>query len=63
MGRLVLTREEGQSICIGDDVIVTVSRVESGTVKITIDAPNHIIVDREEVRQRRNNNWIKERKA
>jgi carbon storage regulator CsrA len=60
MGRLTISREEGQSFWIGDDVLVTVSRIESGQIKVTIDAPNHIIVDRDEVRWRRNNNWIKE---
>jgi carbon storage regulator CsrA len=60
MGRLTISREEGQSFWIGDDVLVTVSRIESGQIKVTIDAPTHIIVDRDEVRQRRNNNWIKE---
>jgi carbon storage regulator CsrA len=60
MGRLTISREEGQSFWIGDDVLVIVSRIETGQIKVTIDAPNHIIVDRDEVRQRRNNGWIKE---
>jgi carbon storage regulator CsrA len=57
MGRLTISREEGQSFWIGDDVLVIVSRIETGQIKVTIDAPNHIIVDRDEVRQRRNNGW------
>lgn len=60
MGNLVLSRLEGQSIMIGDDIIVTVSRIERDQVKVTISAPNHVIVDREEVRQRRNSGWRKE---
>jgi carbon storage regulator CsrA len=60
VGRLVLTREEGQSIWVGDEILITVSRIDRGQVKITIDAPNELIVDRDEVRQRRLNNWVKE---
>jgi carbon storage regulator len=60
MGRLVLTREEGQIIWVGEDILITVSRIDRGQVKITIDAPNELIVDRDEVRQRRLNNWVKE---
>ncbi len=49
---LVLTRRPGESLFIGDDVIVTVLGVNGGQVRIGIDAPKDIPVHREEVRER-----------
>lgn len=50
---LALTREVGQKILIGDDVVVTVLSVSSnGRVRLGIDAPKHIRVDRLEVVER-----------
>lgn len=47
---LALTREVGEKILIGDDVIVTVLSVSSnGRVRLGIEAPKHIRVDRQEV--------------
>lgn len=46
---LILTRRAGESIVIGDDIVVTI--VESGrdAVRVGIDAPRHISVHRHEV--------------
>ena len=49
---LILTRRVGESIMIGDDVIVTVLGVRGTQVRIGIDAPKEIAVHREEVYER-----------
>lgn len=46
---LVLSRREGQSIMIGNDIVVTVIEVRGDHVRIGIDAPRSITVHREEV--------------
>jgi carbon storage regulator CsrA len=42
-----------QGIWIGDDVYVTVLSVHRGRVKLGIEAPAHVRVDREELRPTR----------
>lgn len=51
---LVLTRKIGESIIIGDDVTVRIMDVSRGSVRLGIDAPPEVIVDREEIREKRN---------
>ena len=46
---LVLSRQEGESIIIGDNIKVTVLRAKIGHARLGIDAPKHISVHREEV--------------
>jgi carbon storage regulator len=46
---LVLTRKLGESIRIGDDVLVRVVDIQSGSVRIAIEAPREIAVHREEI--------------
>ncbi len=46
---LVLSRREGQSIMIGNDIVVTVIEIRGDHVRIGIDAPRSITVHREEV--------------
>jgi carbon storage regulator len=46
---LVLTRRLGESIRIGDDVLVRVVDVQAGAVRIAIEAPREIPVHREEI--------------
>lgn len=50
---LVLTRKVEEQILIGDDVIITVLGFMGGKVKLGISAPPEVIVDRPEVRDRR----------
>ncbi len=50
---LVLTRKVGEAVVIGDDTRVTVLGVQGGRVRLGIDAPGDIAVDRQEVRARR----------
>jgi len=50
---LALTREIGQKILIGDDIVVTVLSVSpSGRVRLGIEAPRHVRIDRQEVLDR-----------
>lgn len=49
---LVLTRKPGESIVIGNGIKLTVVTVGPGRVKIGIEAPPHVRIDREEVHAR-----------
>lgn len=52
---LVVTRKANQTLCINDNEIkVVVIEVDGGQVKLGIDAPPHITVNREEVQIRIN---------
>lgn len=46
---LVLSRNVGESIVIGEDVVVTVLMVSGATVRLGIEAPRDIVVHRSEV--------------
>lgn len=46
---LVLTRRSGESLMIGDDVVVTVLDVRGDVVRIGIRAPRSVPVHREEI--------------
>jgi len=48
---LVLSRKVGQRILIGDQIAVTVVRVAQGAVRIGIEAPDHLSIIREEIKQ------------
>jgi carbon storage regulator len=47
---LVLTRKLMEKLYIGDDICVTVVRLEGGQVRLGIDAPRQIAVVRAELR-------------
>jgi carbon storage regulator len=47
---LVLSRKVGERIWIGDEIAVTVVRVAGGSVRIGIEAPQHLPVVREELK-------------
>jgi carbon storage regulator len=49
---LILTRREGESVRIGEDVTVTVLRVKGGQVRIGVNAPKNVAVQREEISER-----------
>jgi carbon storage regulator len=46
---LVLTRKAGEKIVIGDDIIITILDVRGDGIRIGIDAPRGIKIQREEV--------------
>lgn len=50
---LVITRGIGQKVVIGDDIEVQVLGVKGNQVRLGIKAPKDMIVDREEISQRR----------
>lgn len=50
---LVLTRKLGEEIIIGGEIVVTVVEVANGRVKLGIQAPKSVRVDRSEVRDQR----------
>ena len=46
---LVLTRRSGESVMIGDNVVVTVLEVRGDVIRLGIGAPRDIQVHREEI--------------
>lgn len=46
---LVLTRHHGERIVIGDDIRITVVKIDGARVKIGIEAPDHVSIVREEL--------------
>jgi carbon storage regulator len=49
---LILTRRVGETLHIGQEVTVTVLNVKGNQVRVGINAPKDVRVDREEVRER-----------
>lgn len=49
---LILTRRVGESLIIGDDVVVNVLGVKGNQVRIGVDAPKEVTVHREEIYDR-----------
>lgn len=49
---LILTRRVGEKLIIGENVTVTILGVKSNQIRIGIDAPRDITVNREEIYQR-----------
>jgi len=47
---LVLTRSESEALVIGEDIEIHVISIKGGQVKIGIDAPRNISVNRKEVK-------------
>lgn len=48
MGMLILCRKEQESIMIGDNIVITVLRLERGRVKIGINAPKDVKIERDD---------------
>lgn len=46
---LVITRKKGESLMIGDDIEITISRIEDGSVKIGVQAPKNVTILRKEL--------------
>jgi carbon storage regulator len=44
---LVVTRKVGESVRIGDDVVVTVKLLDGGQVRLGIEAPSEMLIVRE----------------
>jgi carbon storage regulator len=50
---LVLTRRPGEEIVIDGDIRVTVVSVKGDRIRLGIDAPRSVVVDRQEIHERR----------
>lgn len=50
---LCLTRRIGERIVIGDGITVQVLQISGGIVRIGVEAPAGVQIDREEIRQRK----------
>lgn len=50
---LVLTRKIGQSIVINDNIRVVIVAIHGNKVRIAVEAPREVAVDREEIYARR----------
>ncbi|MGR3174235.1 MAG: carbon storage regulator CsrA [Candidatus Scalindua sp.] len=46
---LILTRKLGESIIIEDNIKITVVSINNQQIKLGIEAPKHITINREEV--------------
>jgi len=53
---LILTRRCQESIIIGDDITVKILGIKGMQVRIGIEAPTNVSVDREEIRDRKEGN-------
>lgn len=49
---LILTRRIGETLIIGDDVVITVLGVKGNQVRIGTDAPKNMSVHREEIKHK-----------
>lgn len=46
---LLLTRKIGESILIGDDIVVTIVELRGNQIKVGIDAPKEVSIVRPEI--------------
>ena len=58
---LILTRRIGETLMIGDDIQVVVLGVKGNQVRLGVQAPANVSVDREEVRQRKDQESLQPR--
>ena len=54
---LLLTRNVGEEIVIGDNIHITVVAIRGDNVCIGISAPKEVVVDRQEVHEKRKNSF------
>lgn len=60
---LILTRRISETLCIGDNIEVTVLAVTGNQVRLGVKAPRDVVVDREEVAERKRNEQVARAKA
>ena len=46
---LVVSRKKGESILIGDNIEITIAKIDDGSVKIAISAPKEVTILRKEL--------------
>ena len=49
---LILTRRPGESLCLGDDIKITILGFQGKQVKVGLEVPADMVVYRDEVRRR-----------
>jgi len=49
---LVLTRRVGEILYIGNDIVVKVAEVNGQRVRLAIEAPDHVRINRKEIHDR-----------
>lgn len=49
---LVLSRKLGEKICIGHDITIMVVDIDRGKIKLGITAPDNVVVNRDEIREK-----------
>lgn len=49
---LILTRRVGETVCIGNDITITVLGVKGGQTRVGINAPKSVPVHRQEIFER-----------
>ncbi len=49
---LILTRKPGEGLFIGDEIRITVVEIRGRQIRLGIEAPSHVVVLREEVYRR-----------
>ncbi len=50
---LILTRKLGESVIVGDNIKITVVKIDKQQIKLGIDASKNVIVDKEEIAKKR----------
>lgn len=46
---LIITRKKGESLMIGDDIEIIISKIDDGSVKVGIKAPKNVEILRKEL--------------
>ena len=57
---LILTRNAGQSLRIGDDIVLRVLRIQEGQVRLGIEAPRDIEIERDNAKRDKAGNLRRE---
>lgn len=56
---LVITRKKGESLMIGDDIEITIAKLDDGSVKLGISAPKEVTILRKELYEQVKNENVK----
>ncbi|NUQ65766.1 MAG: carbon storage regulator [Pirellulales bacterium] len=49
---LVVSRKQGEEVCIGESIFVRILEVRGGRAKIAIEAPDRVLIRRAELLER-----------
>ncbi len=48
---LILSRKEGESVSIGEGICIKIVEINKGVIKLGIDAPDDVMILRDELKQ------------